>query len=105
MAVDERYYEVAKPGSLGERLMTRARDGVYADFLERCAPKPSDAILDVGVSDVVNEGANVLERLYPHPERITACGLGEALEFQAAFPRVRYLKVEPNAALPFADKS
>ena len=33
-----------------------------------CAgPHASDTILDVGVSDVVNDGANVLERKYPYP--------------------------------------
>jgi SAM-dependent methyltransferase len=105
MAVDERYYEVARPGSLSERLMIRARDRIYADFLAACSPQPTDTILDVGVSDVLTEGANVLERLYPWRKRITACGLGEAAEFQAAFPEVRYQQVAPGAPLPFPDKS
>src|SRR5271165_1825453 len=104
MAVDERYYEVATPNSLGARLMVRARNRIYADFLATCSPKPSDTILDVGVSDVLNDGANVLERLYPHCELITACGLGEAREFQDAFPKVRYRQIAPGAPLPFADK-
>jgi SAM-dependent methyltransferase len=105
MTVDQRYYEVAKPGSLSERLMIRARDRIYADFLATCSPKPAETILDVGVSDVLNDGANVLERLYPNQEQITACGLGEATEFQAAFPRVRYRRVAPGGPLPFANKS
>ena len=105
MTVDQRYYEVAKPGSLSERLMIRARDRIYADFLATCSPKPAETILDVGVSDVLNDGANVLERLYPNQEQITACGLGEATEFQAAFPRVRYRRVATGEPLPFANKS
>jgi 2-polyprenyl-3-methyl-5-hydroxy-6-metoxy-1,4-benzoquinol methylase len=47
----------------------------------------------------------VLERLYPNQEQITACGLGEATEFQAAFPRVRYRRVATGEPLPFANKS
>jgi len=62
-------------------------------------------ILDVGVSDVVNAGANFLERCYPHPDKITACGLGEGTEFQIAFPAVGYMRIEPNVRLPFDDDS
>jgi methyltransferase family protein len=105
MAVDERYYEVLKPGSFSERLMIRARDRIYVDFLATCSPGPAETVLDVGVSDVLNDGANVLERLYPNQEQITACGLGEATEFQAAFPRVRYRQIAPGEPLPFANKS
>lgn len=103
MTVDERYYEVVKPGSLSERLLVTARDRIYADFLASCAPGPEESILDVGVSDVLNDGANVLERLYPYPGRITACGLGEAAEFRAAFPEVRYVRLVPGEPLPFPD--
>ena len=68
-------------------------------------PLSSDQILDVGVSDVINDGANVLERIYPHQSNITACGLGAGLEFKSAFPLVSYLQIEPNARLPFDDGS
>ena len=44
-------------------------------------PSASDEILDVGVSDVINDGANVLERSYPHQHKITACGLGKEVTF------------------------
>jgi len=105
MTVDEGYYEVATPGSLSERLMIEARDRIYADFLAACTPRASDTILDIGVSDVLNDGANMLERLYPHPNQITACGLGEAKEFQSAFPAVRYRQIAPRTPLPFPEKS
>jgi hypothetical protein len=68
-------------------------------------PAPDDRILDVGVSDVVNDGANVLERSYPHQNNITACGLGDGAAFKAAYPATRYMRIEPNVALPFADGS
>jgi hypothetical protein len=103
--LDSKYYEALAPRSLGERLAVAARDRIYADFLAHCRPRPTDRILDVGVSDVINDAANVLERSYPHPECIIAAGLGEAREFKAAFPKVRYVQIEPNKALPFADGS
>jgi hypothetical protein len=103
--VDSRYYQAVPPRSLGERLTVAARDRIYRDFVRFCAPRPDDTILDVGVSDVVNDAANVLERSYPHPERITALGLGGGEDFRAAFPATAYRRIEPNAPLPFADKS
>jgi hypothetical protein len=102
-AVDAQYYEVMKPASLTERLVIAARREIFSDFMSMCRPSPEDAILDVGVSDVVNDGANLIERHYPHPDRITAVGLGGGLAFQAAFPRVSYRAILPNAPLPFED--
>ncbi len=52
---------------------------------------------------VLTDGANMLERLYPYQK--TACGLGEAKEFQSAFLQVHYRQVVPRAPLPFAEKS
>jgi SAM-dependent methyltransferase len=103
--VDEKYYQVATPRSMAERLTIAARDRIYADFIRHCRPAPSEAILDVGVSDVINQASNVLERKYPHPDRITAVGLGVGAEFRSAFPQVAYRRIEANWPLPFADKA
>lgn len=103
--VDERYYQVSTPGSLAERLVVRARDHIYRDFLTWANPSPTSSIVDVGVSDVVGEAANVLERTYPHLDRITAVGLGKAPEFQAAFPQVAYRQIEAGQPLPFPDQA
>jgi SAM-dependent methyltransferase len=103
--MDEQYYQVAAPRSWGERLAVVARDRIYADILRHCRPAPDETILDVGVSDVVTDAANMLERKYPHPERITAAGLGEGGAFKAAYPKVRYRRIEANRPLPFADKA
>ena len=102
---DQKFYQAALPQSLGEKLVIAARDRIYCDFLELCAPRPGDAVLDVGVSDVVNDAANVLERLYPHPEHITAAGLGQGDGFRESYPTVRYQQIRPNTPLPFADRS
>ena len=103
--VDGKFYQAAPPQSLGERLVIAARDRIYRDFLEFCTPRKGDTILDVGVSDVVTDAANLLERLYPHPGDITALGLGEGDGFRLAHPAVSYQQIHPNARLPFGDRS
>ena len=103
--VDKKYYQAIPSHSLSEKLAIAARDRIYDDFIRCCRPGPHDTILDVGVSDVVNDAANMLERKYPSPDRITAVGLGEGGEFRAAFPKTAYIRIEPNQPLPFADKS
>ena len=103
--LDAKYYQVIAPRSLGERLLILARDRIYADFIRHCRPGRDDTILDVGVSDYISDGANMLERKYPHRPRITAAGLGQADEFRAAFPDVDYVRIERGRPLPFADKA
>ena len=102
--VDTRFYQVATPGSLAERLVIKAREAIYRDFIRIAQPTPHCAILDVGVSDVVNDAANMLERRYPFPDRLTAAGLGTAAEFQMAFPDVNYVQIVPGEALPYPDR-
>jgi SAM-dependent methyltransferase len=99
--IDEKYYEVIPPHSLSERVMARARDRMYDDFLRVCCPQPSETILDVGVSDVTDRAANVLERRYPYPEKLTAAGLGSGEGFRAAYPGIEYAQVVAGRALPF----
>jgi Methyltransferase domain len=102
--LDHKYYQVVPPNGVAEKLLIAARDRIYRDFKTRMRPTPLDRIVDVGVSDVINEGANVLERTYPYQRNITACGLGEGREFQATFPEVDYIRLlKPNARLPFDD--
>ena len=100
--VDQKYYQVVPPGSLAERVFVGARDRIYADFLRLARPMPESTILDAGISDVIGGAANLIERLYPNPDQITAVGLGEALDFRAAFPTIRYRRIEPHRTLPFA---
>jgi SAM-dependent methyltransferase len=103
--VDAKYYQAATPRSVGERLTVIARDRIYAKFLACCRPSATDTILDVGVSDVINDAANVIERKYPHPRRITAAGIGQAGAFRAEFPDVAYAQIEANRPLPFPDRA
>lgn len=103
--MDEKYYQAMRSRSLSEQLTIAARDRIFDDFMRLCRPAPDDAILDVGVSDVVNDAANMLERKYPYPDRLTALGLGRGDDFRAAFPQTAYTRIEPNRPFPFADKS
>ncbi len=102
-AVDGRYYAAVGRASLAERLLIAARNRIYADLIACCRPTASSTLLDVGVSDVINDGANLLERHYPHPERISAAGIGGGEAFRLAYPKVSYTRIEPNARLPFPD--
>jgi hypothetical protein len=101
--LDEKYYQALPSRSLGERVAIAARNRIYNDFIRVCRPDPNDSILDIGVSDVVGEAANVLERKYPYPDKITAAGLGSAEDFRATFPAVCYVRIAPNRPLPFKD--
>src|SRR5260370_988244 len=79
--VDERYYQAMPARSLAERLTIAARDRIYGDFIRYCRPAPHDTILDVGVSDVVNDAANILASQYPYPTRLTPLAPGAGAQF------------------------
>ena len=105
LTTDDKYYQAISPGGLSERVFVLARNKIYQDFIEWCRPTVSSKILDVGVSDVVNTAANILEWRYPHRNMITAVGLGEAGDFKATFPDVKYVQVKTGLSLPFEDRS
>ena len=102
-SLDQKYYEAVAPHGVAETLLIAARENIFRDFMTRMKPSAQDRILDVGVSDIINDGANVMERKYAHQGNITACGLGAGIEFQRAFPQATYVPIEPNRPLPFAD--
>ena len=103
--VDQEYYREVPSNGVAEKLFISARDRIFRDFMAHMRPSPSDRILDVGVSDIVNDGANVLERNYTHQNNVTACGLGAGVQFKKAFPLVHYVQIEPNVRLPFDDNT
>lgn len=103
--LDEKYYKSAPSGSLSERLVIGAREQIYRDFLRLAQATERDEILDVGVSDVITDSANYLERLHPHKHRIHCAGLGDPAVFYEAYPHLRFTQLTANAALPFQDKS
>lgn len=98
-------YNVAKPGSLPQRITGRMRRTLYARFLELVRPLQRETILDVGVtSDRVYDFSNYLEAWYPHKSRITAVGIDDASFLEELYPGVTFLKAD-GRNLPFADNS
>jgi hypothetical protein len=69
----ENTYSALKPRSLGERAVLSARMKMYR-LLEREIPiNDMGAILDAGATaDRESDSSNFFEKMYPHPERITA---------------------------------
>ena len=59
MPIDEKYYREISPGSMAEQLLISARNRIFQDFRAYVQPSHSDQVLDVGVSDVVNDGAQM----------------------------------------------
>jgi len=56
LPIDEKYYREISPGSMAEQLLISARNRIFRDFRAHVQPSHSDQVLDVGVSDVVNDG-------------------------------------------------
>ena len=99
-------YNVAKPGSVPQRITGRMRRSLYAPLsFERCAAKPQEAILDVGAtSDRVYDFSNYIEAWYPHKSRITAVGIDDAKFLEELYPGVTFLKAD-GRHLPFEDEA
>jgi hypothetical protein len=102
--VDEIYYGSYDRLGLIPAMMRRARARMLADFMSMMRPEIGQTIVDISVSDVINDEANFLEQHYPHRQDITCVGLGDGSAVLAAYPGVAYQRVEPNALLPFPDK-
>ena len=102
---DQQYFQVVKPGSLAERLLRTARLQIYKDFVRLCRPDASTTILDVGVSDIVNDASNFLEQNHIHPGQITAAALGAGRGVVDAYGLAGFVQIEPNARLPFDDNT
>ena len=102
---DQQYFQVVAPGSLAERLLRAARLKIYQDLIRLCRPDATTSILDVGVSDVVNDASNFLEQNHSHPGQITAAGIGAGKGVAEAYGLREFVPIEPNARLPFEDKT
>ncbi len=101
---DTIYYRHAGRLPFVTRISRRARQDVYDTFLATCTPGPETSLLDLGVSlDVTSPEANLLEQRYPWLHRVTAAGIGDGGAFAAAYPAARFVRIEPQAALPFGD--
>jgi hypothetical protein len=96
-------YNVAKPGSVPQRITGQMRRSMYARFLSIVEPQPPETILDVGAtSDRVYDFSNYLEAWYPHKSKITAVGIDDAKFLEELYPGITFLKAD-GRDLPFED--
>ena len=73
-------------------------------FLELMKPTSSGKVLDVGFTErEYGDTMNYIEKHYPYPEKITALGIIEPVEFPKRYPKVRAVKYD-GGRFPFGDK-
>ena len=101
--IDSVYYRDGVDKSLAMRILKAARMSMLNLFMREMTPTASTRILDIGVSDDENEGANFLEKHYPWQENITCAGIGSGEAVVAAYPKVSFQHIVPGERLPFAD--
>lgn len=98
--VDQRYYQ-----NTGQRLVRRisrvARQRVHSFFMSAMRPGPDDRILDIGACDVTGTDSNMLEQLYPYPQKLTCASLSDGRAILEAYPGVHHVRIKPGEALPF----
>ncbi len=81
-------YNVAKPGSLPQRITGEMRRSMYDRFLSSVQPQSQETILDVGAtSDREYDFSNYLVAWYPHKSKITAVGIDDAKFLEDALSR------------------
>lgn len=101
--IDSVYYRDGVDKSLAMRVLKAARMSMLDMFMRELAPNETTRILDIGVSDDENEGANFLEKHYPWQHNITCAGIGDGEAVLAAYPQVSFQHIEPGERLPFRD--
>ncbi|HAM34305.1 MAG TPA: hypothetical protein DEB40_04995 [Elusimicrobia bacterium] len=83
----------------------RARRQVLRRFMETLQPRPSDEVIDVGVTgDSGRAESNFFEALYPFRERITATSIEDAGGICAMYPGVKFVPWQAGRRLPFGDR-
>lgn len=86
-------------------ISAKSRRKKFAQFLALITPQEDETIVDVGVNTTeYSDTDNYLEKFYPHPERITAVGLGDCTAFQKRYPRITTIPGD-GRALPFPENA
>ena len=104
-SVDERYYRHAGSISMVRQISAQARRLQHKLFMRVMRPMPEDRILDIGTSDDTGPESNMLEQLYPWPERIVCAGLSDGRAVTAAYPGVNHVTIQAGDPLPFGDNA
>jgi hypothetical protein len=98
---DHRYYQNTGNLNFARRISTIARRRVHDLFMQQMRPGPGDRILDIGASDDVGIGSNMLEQLYPHRENLTCTSLTDGKSILAAYPGVHHVRIVAGEPIPF----
>jgi hypothetical protein len=98
-------YSRLTPGRFIDKLALKKRQAMYQLFIQEFAVNPDNTLLDVGVTADINAvSSNYLEKLYPHPDKITALSDQDGFHLEKLFPGVQF-KLGDARNLPFADNS
>jgi ubiquinone/menaquinone biosynthesis C-methylase UbiE len=99
--VDQQYYQNTGNLQFARRISTVARRRVHDLFMRTMQPGSGDRILDIGASDDIGIGSNMLEQLYAHRENLTCCSLTDGKSILAAYPGVKHVRIAAGEPLPF----
>jgi SAM-dependent methyltransferase len=99
------YFSLGHPLSgLRSHYAIKARKRMFGLFMEAFHPSAETRVLDLGVTpDTSLPEANLFERLYPYPGKLTAASIEDAQSVETSFPGVRFVKLA-GGPLPFADR-
>ena len=97
-------YVGPKLGGLATKLSWYARQKMFDLLIALANPSAHTTVLDVGVTSDRREDCNFFEKLYPHPDKITAVGMEDAAFLEEEYPGLTYVRSD-GLTLPFPDKS
>lgn len=97
------YQHQEKISGIAEFVCNYARKHMYASFLKCMNPSRDNSVIDLGVTCDRRPDCNFFEKVYAHPEKITAVGLEDASFLEEDFPGLKYVQSDA-LNLPFADK-
>lgn len=87
------------------KLSVKVRTSQFHEFEKITKPLPETSVLDVGVtSDETLKDANLFERLYKWPGKITAVTIEDVDKIRKRYPGLRVIKIKPGQKLPFKSK-
>jgi SAM-dependent methyltransferase len=94
-----------KKTTIASRISKFNRERKWKIFAKKFAFNDHTSILDVGFNNVeYSEIDNYLEKVYPHPEKITALGVTGSDLFQQKYPLVNAILYDGNH-FPFSARS
>jgi SAM-dependent methyltransferase len=87
-----------------EKVSLRQRAKMFDRLMKEVDSSPGTTVLDVGVTSYERSDTNFFEKMYPHPDRITAVGLDPDNSLERRYPGLGYVQAS-GFHLPFADRS